>query len=111
MKGEDLLPAAFARFILRRFIQLDERLGDVAKSTRARGVFDSEAVKVGPIALPAPAAATALEISLDVSSRVIGRQDGIAEDAARRDAGEKMTAALARMKKRLPCGIDDLIGR
>jgi len=87
-----------------------EWIFDLAQGSGIAGVFQSDAIGVAPVALPAPSASGPDCIALNVRRRMFCRERGMAVDAARRGVGSKVSAACAGCKERLPSGIDDLVG-
>lgn len=88
---------------------LEEGIFNLTKGSRFLGVFQSNAVEIGPVPLPAPSAAGADGVALDVSGGVVGGESRAAMDTARRCAGAEMAAADALIEEGLPLGIDDLV--
>ena len=66
------------------------------------GVFKGQAINIGPVLLPAPSAAGADRVALDVMRSVRCPEGLVAENATRRGSAAEVTATLARQNERLP---------
>ena len=107
---EDASPA-FLRGLFLTALTIRKRLVQLTKGSWALGIFESYAIHVAPVVLPAPSAPSANRVALNVYRGMLGRERLFAENAARRGTAAETAATLACLEEGFPRSVDYLVLR